>query len=301
VRVTLIYNPTSGDEDHDGPVLRSLLESPGHDVSSHSVKEDGWERLLSEHGELVVAAGGDGTVRKVFKELATSGADVTVLPLGSANNIASALGLVELDVEMLVANLENGKRMRYDLGEATAPWGISRFVESVGGGVFADVIARAAEADTEEGDKVEIGLRLLADVVRDAPARDWELEVDGVDVSGSYLAVEAMNIGLTGPNVPLAPEADPGDGKLDVVRIRPDDRAALLAYVEARLRGERPEARPLSVLLGSRISMQPPAGCLLRADDELWPEEGSPSGGDRVLVETGELAVSLLLPNARRA
>jgi diacylglycerol kinase (ATP) len=300
MRVTLIYNPTSGDEEHDGPTLRSLLESAGHDVRAHSVKADGWERLLSEPGELVVVAGGDGTVRKVFKELATSQADVTVLPLGSANNIARTLELAELDLEPFVAGLADGERRRYDIGEASAPWGETRFVESVGGGLFADLLAQAEEVDTDDGDKVELGLRMLEDALRDAPALEWELEVDGVDASGLYLAIEAMNIRETGPNIPLSPTGDPGDGKLDIVRIRLEDRRPLLEYVHARLRGGRPEPPPLPVLTGNRVSMRPARECLLRVDDELWPENGSAGAGDAVVVRTGELAASLVVPNARR-
>jgi hypothetical protein len=79
-------------------------------------------------------------------------------------------------------------------------------------------------------DKLELGLRLLEDVLQSSPALEWELEIDGIEVSESLLGVEAMNIRETGPNVPLAPEADPGDGQLDVVRIRSADRGPLLAY-----------------------------------------------------------------------
>jgi diacylglycerol kinase (ATP) len=300
VLITLIYNPTAGDEDHDGSELRTALEGAGHAVRATSVKDEGWQALLADPGDLVVAAGGDGTVRKVFKELATSDVDVTVLPLGSANNIATTLGLAEAGVDELLSGLDDAERRRYDLVEASAPWGRTLLVESFGGGLFADVLARAEEVDTNDADKVEVGLQVLEGVLLDLPALDWEVEVDGIDASGSYLAVETMNIGQTGANIPLAPQADPGDGRLDLVQIRPEDRVPLLDYVRARLRGEGPEAPPLRVLLGSRVSLRPPVGCRLRVDDELWPEDGAVPGGDRLTVATGNLAVRLLVPAQRR-
>jgi diacylglycerol kinase (ATP) len=300
VRITLIYNPTAGDENHDGSELRTALEGAGHAVRATSIKDQGWQEVLADPGDLVVAAGGDGTVRKVFKELATSDVGVTILPLGSANNIATTLGLADVGVEELLSGLGDSERRRYDLAEASAPWGRTLLVESFGGGLFADVLAKAENVETKSADKVEVGLKVLEDVLRDPPALDWEVEVDGIDVSGSYLAVETMNIRQTGANIPLAPQADPCDGRLELVPIRQEDRVPLLDYLRARVRGEWPEAPPLQVVPGSRVSLRPPGGCRLRVDDELWPEDGAVSGDDRLTVTTGNLAVQLLVPAQRR-
>jgi diacylglycerol kinase (ATP) len=88
---------------------------------------------------------------------------------------------------------------------------VASFVESTGGGIFAEVLARAKRTRGDPGaqDKVELGLRLLREVVKEAPSCRWELELDGVDLSGDLLAIEAMNVRETGPNVLLAPDADP--------------------------------------------------------------------------------------------
>ena len=72
--------------------LTKLLESKGHDVLAKSIDDDGWAEALGGDAELVVAAGGDGTVAKVFKKLAGTGKVATILPIGSVNNIATSLG-----------------------------------------------------------------------------------------------------------------------------------------------------------------------------------------------------------------
>ena len=300
MRITLVYNPTAGSEDREGSELSALLESAGHAVTPASVKGDRWKELLADPGELVVVAGGDGTVRKVFRELATADVDVTILPVGSANNIARALGLAEADIERLTRGLADAELRPFDLGRATAPWGETVVVESLGVGLFAEVLARADEDDGNEEDKVDSGLRLLADVLRGLPQRDWELKVDDSDLSGSYLAVEVMNIRETGPNLPLAPAAEPGDGYFDVVRVREADRQPLLDYVDARLRREPAEIPLLPMDRGREVSMRASSRVSIRADDELWRHDAPADDGDRVRVEAGVLGVRVRVPRVRR-
>jgi diacylglycerol kinase (ATP) len=297
VGVTLIHNPNAGDEQHGAEALQSLLADAGHDVAYRSIKEPGWEDALQDPGDLVVVAGGDGTVRKVFKKLAGSDITATLLPVGSANNVARTLGLDAVEIARLVESWSDASVVPFHLGEASAHWGESRFVESSGGGAFADVLARAEDVDADDADgeeKVDLGLQLLRDVIAEAPSLLWTLEVDGVDLSGEFLAVEAMNVRETGPNVPLAPDADPTDGRLDVVRVRPEDRAALVAYVGQRLRGERATPPRLPVQRGTRVTIGPPRDRPFRVDDELW-DEPSTGGDGRAVITAGRAAVDLLV------
>jgi diacylglycerol kinase (ATP) len=297
VRVTLIHNPKAGDEQHGREALQSLLADAGHDVAYRSIKEPDWEEALQAPGDLVVVAGGDGTVRKVFKKLAGSGTAATLLPVGSANNVARTLGLEGVEIARLVEGWPDAEVVRFHLGEASTQWGESRFVESSGGGAFADVLARAEDVDADDADgeeKVDLGLQLLRDVIAEAPALPWTLEVDGVDISGEFLAVEAMNVRETGPNVPLAPEADPTDGRLDIVRVRPEDRAGLVSYVGQRLRGAHATPPRLPVHRGTRVTIAPPPDRPFRIDDELWGES-SPAGDGRAVITAGRAAVELLV------
>jgi diacylglycerol kinase (ATP) len=123
--------------------------------------------------------------------------------------------------------------------------------------------------------------------------------VDDAGLSGSYLAVEVMNIRETGPNLPLAPAADPGDGRVDVVRIREVDRLPLLDYVEARLREEPAELPPLAVDRGRAVSLRASGRGSIRADDVLWRHGIVGDDGDSVRVEAGALNVRVRVPRAR--
>jgi diacylglycerol kinase family enzyme len=295
-----MHNPTAGDERHSRESLVAILADEGHEVIYQSIKDERWQEAVRENTDVVVVAGGDGTVRKVFKELAGATTPVTLFPVGSANNIARTLGFEHDDAARLARGWVDAERRPYDLGRVELPGGVATFVESTGGGIFAEVLARAKRArdDHDEGDKVDLGLRLLREVAEEARSLRWELELDGVDVSMDLVAIEAMNVRETGPNVLLAPDADPGDGLLDFVFVRDEDRSALVAYIDARL-GNRPMGTPrLPTRRGRKLVLRPPDECALRVDDELLAEDPARNGIAAARASVDPARVIVLVPAA---
>jgi len=61
VWVTLVYNPSAGDEQHEGEHLLERLAEAGHDARLISSRKK-LARRLEDPGELVAVAGGDGSV-----------------------------------------------------------------------------------------------------------------------------------------------------------------------------------------------------------------------------------------------
>jgi diacylglycerol kinase family enzyme len=289
-RVLLVYNPTAGDG-LDVDRIVSLAERAGHAVEAQSVKEDEWAAALQQDLDLIAAAGGDGTVRKVFKRLAGTEHTATLLPVGSANNIARSLGYSDEDPERLVEGWTGGTHVRFDLGQLT--WGSEHetFVESAGGGVFAAQLDRAERVEREPEDKVEFGLRNLVEVVPDAPAREWGVRADGRDLSGPFLGVEVTNVRETGPNVPLGSAAT-GDGALDLALIAEEHRGSFLEYLHSRLAGREAEPPRFDVFRAGRIELTPPGGAHFRVDDELVPRYH----GEPVTAQV-DGSVQLLLPS----
>jgi diacylglycerol kinase (ATP) len=271
VRVLLVHNPTAGEDGLDIDELVSLLEGAGHEVESHSIKKGDWADAISPAIELVAVAGGDGTVRKVFRQLAGRDQTATLLPVGTANNIARSLGFEDdEDPARLVRGWPQARRRWCDLGFAVSTGGEVKFVESAGGGIFAEVLSRAKQDDRKLGGeaKLEFGLRTLRAVVADAPALEWGVRADDVDLSGELLAVEAMNVREIGPNILVAPGADPGDGVLELTLIGAGSRSALADYLETRLDHRSPDPLELDVHRASRIVLRPPAGCPVHIDQK---------------------------------
>jgi diacylglycerol kinase (ATP) len=298
VRVTLLHNPSAGEEDHELDDLEAFVDDAGHEVVCRSLKEDDWKAVLNDPGDLVAIAGGDGSVGEVLKEVAMKDVPVTVFPLGSANNLARTLEIPGTSIEELVRGWRRGRRVRFDLGQVTAAWGETLFAESIGGGIFGRVLERADDVDADEKDgdeKVRMGLELMRSVIAAEPASPWRVEVAGVDLSGEYLAVEVTNIREIGPNFPLAPDVDVGDGLLDVVLVGQDDREALVSYFGDRL--DRAELAPpkLTSRRGDRVVLKPPADCALHVDDELWPDD-PPERDDGSVVLTPGPSVTIVVP-----
>jgi diacylglycerol kinase (ATP) len=273
VRLLLVHNPKAGDEDHSRERVESVLRDAGHDISYRSVKDEDWRDALADQPELLVIAGGDGTVCEVLITLAAEPVPATILPMGSANNIARTLGYPDQDPRRLVEGWSTATRRPFDIWSVEPALVQPRFVESMGGGIFADVLARAKSIDDDSLDKVELGLRLLADAIEAAREQSWELSLDGAVVTERLLALEVMNIRELGPNIPVAPDADPGDGMLEVVLIRSEHRAALAAYVDARGRSGHAEPPRLDLLRAQRLTVRPPPETRLRLDDELVDED----------------------------
>ncbi len=279
--LTLIHNPGAGDEEeHSAEHLQALIHEAGHTVRYQSSDDDDWEDALSEPGELVVIAGGDGTVGKVARKLIGKNVPMTVLPVGTANNIAKTFGLTEIPFDQLVAAWSEGRIMDFDSGIATGPWGTRQFIEGVGTGLFARTMLRldteyepalaGAEGPEEE---IEAVLLVLKRRLQQFQPQDLKLTLDGNDLSGNYLLFEAMNIRFLGPNLFLAPEAEPGDGLLDIVLLESSDKPELYEYLSAHLNGQlRPPG--LRVVRGRHLQLMW-EGFDIHIDDEAWPTKDS--------------------------
>ena len=304
MRVTLFHNPSAGDAPLSADQLTSILSDAGYQVRYQSTKDD-LSAALEDVGELAIVAGGDGTVAKVARALADTDIPLAVLPLGTANNIGKALGVFG-DIRDLVGSWQGASRRAIDIGVASGPFGEERFLESVGSGAFAELVRRGRNEVDETAAIVhretDRALQLMASILREARAEDWQLELDDHDLSGTYLAVEAMNIPFVGPNIPLAADAEMDDGELDLVLLRDEDRERLLDYVVGRVESASAVMPSLDVRRGRRVRMVPPAGWQLRIDDELVElDAGDDARAVDILLRPGVVQVIGGRPNGDRA
>jgi diacylglycerol kinase (ATP) len=94
MRITLIHNPKAGHGTHNKKELVDALAKSGYHAIYRSTEKAAYKKALEESTDFVVAAGGDGTIKKIASHLVDSGIRLTVLPLGTANNLARGLGFV---------------------------------------------------------------------------------------------------------------------------------------------------------------------------------------------------------------
>ena len=289
MKIALVYNPASG-RHVTLESLRTLLTDAGHQVIralEHSSNLDG---LADPPAELVVAAGGDGTVADAVRASAGRGVPLALLPLGTANNIAFTLG-VHGRLEPLVQSWHHAAAQPFDMGVVDAPGGPRRFVEGAGGGLVAASLASFQRRPLGRGEpppaQLVRALRRYAQMLKQLRPRRWTLRIDGQAVDDEFLLVEILNTRAVGPNLELAPESNPFDGVLTVVTAREQDRGALAAYIADRLSG-----------LDTRLALdEQPARCVeidrpptLHVDDELLPLPTDAS----VAIRVQAAAVSVL-------
>jgi diacylglycerol kinase (ATP) len=234
MRVLLLHNPAAGNEDAAAAALVRAFDAAGHSVTYWSTGHKGWKKGLDAAVDVVVVAGGDGTVRKAALALAARPGirtPLSIIPTGVANNIARMLG-IRGTPESIAAGLTRGRMTRLALGAARASWGVTRFVESAGVGFFARMLVEPPAPDVKAGAKRV--LRRLAQ----ATTRHMRITADGRDLTGDYLLALAMNGASIGPRMELAPEADVGDHQLCLLLIGESQRAAVTRYLERLIAGE---------------------------------------------------------------
>ncbi len=272
MRVALVYNPTAGDG--KGPGLDdvlALVREQGHEVRYRSSKDTHLGDFLARPADLVAVAGGDGTIAKVAKALHRKRTPIAPLPMGTANNICTALGLTRLTLHQQVSGWKIADERRFDVGEVSGPWGLRYFVESVGVGMIPRMII-ASQRESSGKRKGKRGrnaraVRLALRHLRDCPGIALDASIDGRRCQGRFLLFEVMNISLVGPNLCLATSADPSDRLFDVVVVREFERERLRACLEAEEAGAA-WPHELTTIRGRCVELAS-GGFPVHVDDEI--------------------------------
>lgn len=286
MRTLLLHNPTAGGAHPSADELMSQLKAAGLSPKYHSSKND-YKAVLGKRWDLVIVAGGDGTVAKVARRLRNRDIPLAILPIGTANNIARAMGL-NGDVDALIARLGTARPVRLDVGVARGPWGKRRFLEAVGFGTIAKAIAHSGPRPPKAL-RIDMGREELQKYFEEARAERFEVEVDGETFAGEFLLVEIMNLGRTGPALPISIAASPGDGLLDVVFVFKNDRAPMLEWLE------KPEDAPppVTVRRGRTVRLKWEHSHA-RIDDRVYLP---PDAASAIEITLEDDSLSILVPD----
>jgi len=219
-------------------------------------------------GSRVVLAGGDGTVQPMLQALVHGQLEMGLLPLGSGNDTARALGLHGLGWRDALAQALLGPAAPMDLGECRVEGRAVLFISSLAAGFDAAVGHRALDGPAWLRGLPRYLVATLAElrVLRDAHLR---VELDGQVVhDGRSLFASALNSRTYGGGMPAAPDARIDDGRLDALVAGRFGRTATLFMLPRLLAGRhlshpRVQVRAFQQM---RVSSQQP--CRLAADGE---------------------------------
>jgi diacylglycerol kinase (ATP) len=270
-KVLLVHNPGAGDEDHAADTITAKLEEAGYTVRYLSTKRKSWKRDLLKDEDIIMVAGGDGTVRKVLLALNAipygTNIPVFIWPAGTANNIARSL---EIDVphEGNISLQKPFTDRLFHIGQI-AKGSDQHFVEAVGWGLLPALI-KAMDKVEEKGDReqrIRQARDMLLHICNNISYHHYDIWLDGVAYTGNYAMVEIMNIQSVGPNLQLAPHADMADRWLEVILVNAGDMPKFVSYVQHLLRGEV-VACPLQVRKAKHMKLATTA-YLMHIDDKV--------------------------------
>jgi diacylglycerol kinase (ATP) len=172
--------------------------------------------------DLVVAAGGDGTVETIAGELLGTTTALGVLPLGSVMNLARSLGIPR-DPDEAAAALAIGRVRTIDVGDVRG----RPFFEAASVGMNVAIFEAAAAFERQ---RWSAGLRNIWTAIRYRPAR-MAIELDDGRIRTRALMVSVSNGPFTGAGMNVAPHARLDDGKFDVVVFRRLSKARLVRHL----------------------------------------------------------------------
>ena len=279
------------------PLLARRLAEAGVDAEIWETAAPGdaerMARAIGESGGLVVVAGGDGTVHEAANGLVGTDGALGVLPLGTGNDYAHALGMAD-DLAEAARQLAAARPRPADVGrvrwtDATGEAHARVFANGLGAGFDARVAALAAETKWLGGQAAYLAavLRVLwawrrpalrarvRAVVAEGAAsggaggRALEDGPSALDVDGSLFLCEVGNGHSAGGGFLLTPNAVVDDGLLDVCHVRhlPTRRALrLLPQTFSGAHVAAPEVT-MARVTALALAVEPAVG--LHADGEI--------------------------------
>lgn len=287
MQVTVIHNPSAGDDDSNIDRLCAVMRANGHMPRAHCSKDGDLAAALAEPVDLVAAVGGDGTLAKMVAALPDRAVPVTLLPEGTANNIAASLGIAG-PAEAIIAGWNRGRQQFLDVGRAVHGGQRCLALEGAGLGALAEAMERIEDAEVPSADRLAATCEAFRDILADAAPSSPRVMVDGAALPGDLLMVEVMTLGRVGPSLPLAPQAEPGDGLFDVVYLPVAARQAMLDWLED------PDAGPppLAARRGARVELVVHDG-VFRLGDSFIAADGQP-----VVLDVDPPPLTVLVPSS---
>jgi diacylglycerol kinase (ATP) len=221
-RVAIVWNPSkTSREDLEAALPESAARAAlsWHETTEEDPGQGAAAEALDAGAVVVVAVGGDGTVRAVAERLAEGAdAELAIVPLGTGNLLARNLG-IPVNMKGAMKRAFESESQPVDLGwvESQIDGSPVRQAFSVmaGFGIDAHMIV-----ETDEDLKSRVGwlayVESLGRALNSSEIVDFDLAVDGgaaATMSGHTFIVG--NCGTLQAGITLLPDADPADGELD--------------------------------------------------------------------------------------
>ncbi|MEJ2732964.1 MAG: diacylglycerol kinase family lipid kinase [Anaerolineae bacterium] len=236
------------------------------------------EQAVGDGFEIVVAAGGDGTMHEVVNGLmAASGGGETgtlgIIPIGSGSDFAYTVG-VPPNLQAACHRLAHGQVRIMDVGQITMPGRSVRYFDNTLGIGFDGVV-------TVEALKVKWlrGLALYLPVVLKTVFLSLKVPRATIEYDGQTLALPALMICVAngpreGGGFLVAPQAQPDDGLFDLCIAREVGRLGQLGLIPHFIKGTHVGLEPVTMARAKRVTISSPDDLVAHVDGEVLCTDG---------------------------
>lgn len=271
-RARIIYNPTSGREAFKKqlPEVLEKFELAGYETSCHATTCEGdavqAARAAGIRGfDLVVAAGGDGTVNEVVNGLAEleERPQLAVVPVGTTNDFARAISIPRDNILTAVDAILAGEARAIDIGRVNGHY----FVNIAGGG-------RLTELTYEVPSKLKTVLGQLAyylkgiEMLPSIRPAEVEIEYDGKLFKGEIMLFLVSLTNSVGGFEKLAPDSKLNDGMFDLLILKKANLADFIRVASLALRGEHISDSNIIYTTANRVKVTSAQKMQLNLDGE---------------------------------
>lgn len=269
-RALVIHNPTAGrNRKRRLADVLSRLTASGCRVTTMETRQRGDAEIFARQAspadyDVVVAAGGDGTVNEVVNGLVAGpgGLKLAVIPLGTANVLACEIGLDPKDADQIAEAIAEGRARTVHLGLANG----RHFVLMAGAGLDAHVVAGVNVALKRHTGKLAYVVESLKQAFGyDFPA--LEIRADGRTYQGR-MAVACKGRFYGGPFL-AAPGAKLEDPKLHICILPKPGAAGVVRYGLALPMGKLSTLPEVQVISAERITIHGPRGAPVQGDGDI--------------------------------
>lgn len=278
MKARVILNPNAGTADQ-----REWIESLQRlcELEVCETEQPGDAARLAQEAtggavELVIAAGGDGTVQEVIGGLVRGKADavrLAIVPLGTGNDLARTLAISDDPLEALTL-VETGRERRIDVMKLVTN-GSTHYGANVAAGGFTGQMNEAMTEEIKESWGPLAYLRGALTVLPDLTAYETLVRIDDDPEprrTAAYNIIVA-NGRTAGGGTVVAPRANPEDGLLDVVIVHAGSMADLTGVAARLLAGDYTTSDVVTHHRVRRIAIASRPGMWFNLDGELLGAE----------------------------
>lgn len=239
--VKLIFNPDAGRPEESPKQLMEILSEMQnlailpevHMPKSTQAVKAVIRRALKEGTQVIVAAGGDGTIDPVAAAMVGHPLKLGIIAAGTRNNLALNLGIPS-EIPEAVELLRTGKPLKVDLGKVKTRGKERHFLELVTLGLLSDVYY--VTDDIQHGDLSKLG-EFVSAIVNSTPFRAKITLDQGRKVEATAFMILIANMAYIGANIQIGPSVSYQDGTLDVFVFTELSKINLVSYALRSLAG----------------------------------------------------------------